>query len=128
MREVRIENIVETEIDTILAEDIDFTGTLSFEKPLMIKGRFQGEIKSKSDLYVGENAVVKAKVEADKISAKGRIEGDITAHSRVELFSTASVNGDLSTPELVVESGCQYNGHCTMKESQPAQPEKKNAG
>jgi len=128
MREVRIENIVEAEIDTILAEDIDFTGTLSFEKPLMIKGRFQGEIKSKSDLYVGENAVVKAKVEADKISAKGRIEGDITAHSRVELFSTASVNGDLSTPELVVESGCQYNGLCTMKESQPAQLEKKNAG
>ena len=30
----------EDEIDTILAEDIDFEGELTFSKPLMIKGKF----------------------------------------------------------------------------------------
>ena len=114
MREVRIDHIDENEIDTILAEDIDFSGVLTFQKPLMIKGRFEGEIKASSDLYIGEKAIIQARIEADKISAKGRIEGDVVAHKRVELFSTARVDGNLSTPDLVVESGCEYNGQCRM--------------
>jgi cytoskeletal protein CcmA (bactofilin family) len=114
MRDVRIDQIDENEIDTILAEDIDFSGVLTFKKPLMIKGVFQGEIKASSDLYLGERAVVKAKIEANCLSSRGRVEGDVLAHSRVEFFSTSCMQGDLITPELVMESGCQYNGHCTM--------------
>jgi cytoskeletal protein CcmA (bactofilin family) len=115
MRDIRISGVEENEIDTILAEDIDFTGVLSFKKPLMIKGRFKGEIKATSDLYVGEKSSVKAKIEADKVSVKGKVQGDIVAHSRVELFSTAMVNGDLMTPDLVIESGCRYDGRCAMQ-------------
>lgn len=114
MAEVRIKDIDEHEIDTILADDIDFEGQLTFKKPLMIKGRFKGEIRSESALHVGEKAVVEAKVEANLVSSKGRIRGDIVGHSRVELFSTAQVDGDICTPDFVVESGCKFNGHCNM--------------
>ena len=48
MAEVRIKDIDEHEIDTVLAEDIDFEGHLTFKKPLMIKGKFKGEITSTS--------------------------------------------------------------------------------
>lgn len=125
MREVRIDRREENEIDTILAEDIDFSGVLTFQKPLMIKGVFQGEIKASSDLYIGEKAVIKAKIEANCVSSRGRIEGDVLAHSRVEFFSTASMIGDLTTPDLVMESGCQYNGHCTMKRDKTLPQEEK---
>jgi len=114
MAEVRIKDIDEHEVDTILADDIDFEGQLTFKKPLMIKGKFRGEIRSESALYVGEKAVVEAKVESSLVSSKGRIKGDITGHSRVELASTAHVDGDITTPDFVVESGCKFNGHCNM--------------
>jgi cytoskeletal protein CcmA (bactofilin family) len=114
MAEVRIKDIDEHEIDTILADDIDFEGQLTFKKPLMIKGKFKGEIRSESALYVGEKAVVEAKVESSLVSSKGRIKGDITGHSRVELSSTANVDGDITTPDFVMESGCKFNGHCNM--------------
>ncbi len=114
MAEVRIKDIDEHEIDTILADDIDFEGQLTFKKPLMIKGKFKGEIRSESALYVGEKAVVEARVESSLVSSKGRIKGDIVGHSRVELYSSALVDGDISTPDFVVESGCKFNGHCNM--------------
>jgi cytoskeletal protein CcmA (bactofilin family) len=114
MAEVRIKDIDEHEVDTILAEDIDFEGHLSFKKPLMIKGKFKGEIKSTSALYVGEKAYLEAKVEANLISSKGKIRGDMVGHSRVELFSTAQVDGDINAPDFVVESGCKFNGYCNM--------------
>jgi cytoskeletal protein CcmA (bactofilin family) len=128
MPEVRIKEIDEHEIDTILAEDIDFEGHLTFKKPLMVKGKFKGEIKSTSSFYVGEKAYVEAKVESNVVSSKGRISGDIIGHSRVELFSTARVDGDITTPDFVVESGCKLNGYCNMggvparREAAPAQP------
>ncbi|HET6450486.1 MAG TPA: polymer-forming cytoskeletal protein [Spirochaetia bacterium] len=114
MAEVRIKEIDEHEIDTILAEDIEFEGYLTFKKPLMIKGKFKGEIKSTSALYIGEKAYVEASTEAGIVSSKGRHKGDIVARSRVELYSTAQVDGDISTPDLVVESGCRFNGLCNM--------------
>ncbi|HTP60379.1 MAG TPA: polymer-forming cytoskeletal protein [Spirochaetia bacterium] len=127
MAEVRIKDIDEHEIDTILAEDIDFEGRLTFKKPLMIKGKFKGEIKSTSALYIGEKAYVEATTEADIVSSKGRHKGDILGHSRVELFSTARVDGDIATPDFVVESGCKFNGNCSMsgeaaRKEAPAQP------
>jgi cytoskeletal protein CcmA (bactofilin family) len=114
MAEVHIKDMDEHEIDTILAEDIDFEGHLTFKKPLMIKGRFKGEIKSTSSLYIGEKALVEATTEAAVISSRGKHTGDIVAHSRVELFSTAEVDGDITTPDFVMESGCTFNGTCTM--------------
>ncbi|MBN1686591.1 MAG: polymer-forming cytoskeletal protein [Spirochaetales bacterium] len=114
MSELRIRKIDEIEIDTVLAEDIDFTGELSFTKPLMIKGKFNGTIRASGDLYVGDDALVEAKIEANVVSLKGKIKGNIYAKSRVELFSTATVDGDITAPDIVMESGCRFNGMCNM--------------
>ena len=114
MAEVRIAKLDENEIDTILAEDIDFQGVLSFEEPLMIKGKFKGEIKASGDLYVGIDALVEAKLETNQVSARGEIRGDMIAYSGVELYSTAKVTGDIFTPNLEIERGCRFNGRCRM--------------
>lgn len=116
MNEVHIKNIPETDLDTILAEDIDFSGELRFEKPLMIKGSFKGQIKASGDLFIGENAKVEAEIAANLVSLKGSVRGNILARSRVELFSTSRVDGDISTPNMIMESGSRFNGICTMEE------------
>jgi cytoskeletal protein CcmA (bactofilin family) len=115
MSDLSIQSIDESEIDTILAEDIDFQGKLTFSDPLMIKGRFSGEIESSSNLYIGKNAVVKAQVEANLVSLKGKVKGNVKAHERVELFSSASIDGDITSPNMVMESGCRLNGMCRMQ-------------
>ena len=114
MSEITIQSIDESEIDTILAEDIDFDGVLNFSDPLMVKGKFVGEIKASGDLYIGKDAVVEAQIEANLVSLRGRVKGNISAHTRVELFATASVDGDITAPNIIMESGCRFNGLCNM--------------
>ena len=46
MKNTESKVIEEKDIDTILAEDIDFYGTMNFENSLMIKGNFDGRIDS----------------------------------------------------------------------------------
>lgn len=115
MSEVEIREIDESDIVTILAGDIEFEGSLSFDDSLMIKGRMKGDINASGNLYVDRDAVVEARVVANVVSLKGTIKGDVYAHTRVELFSSAMVDGDITAPDVIMESGCKFNGICKME-------------
>jgi cytoskeletal protein CcmA (bactofilin family) len=106
----------EAAIDTVLAEDIDFTGKLVFEKSLRIEGRFSGEIEAKGTLVVGERAEVKASITAVEVRNLGTIIGNVSAGRRVEICGKAVLRGDIRTPELVIQPGGLFNGRCEMPE------------
>jgi cytoskeletal protein CcmA (bactofilin family) len=113
MTDVHINTVDEEVLDTILASDVEFHGKLAFKKPLMIKGKFSGSIDSSSDLYVDEKAVVTADIRVANLSLKGRVKGNVVADNRVELFATCVLEGDVSAPEVTMETGCRFTGICT---------------
>ncbi len=113
MTDVHISLVDEEILDTILASDVEFNGKLVFKKPLMIKGKFSGSIESSSDLYIDEKAVVTADIRVANLSLKGRVKGNVKADTRVELFSTCVLEGDVSAPEVTMETGCRFTGICT---------------
>lgn len=114
MTEIRNDTLDEDDFDTTLSEDIDFEGFLSFDKPFMIKGRVSGRIEATSALYVAEGAVVKADVEAPVVIVRGSLVGNVTASVRVELAACGSLIGDVKAPEILMETGCVFNGSCSM--------------
>lgn len=120
-------NIDESMIDTVLAEDIDFTGTMRFTKSLMIKGKFDGQIDATGHLIVGPGAVANAQIKAGVITNYGQINGNVECMEKLEFFNNAKLTGDIKTPELIIESGCTFNGNCVMVEKKhapaPQQPQ-----
>ncbi|HOT62467.1 MAG TPA: polymer-forming cytoskeletal protein [Treponemataceae bacterium] len=104
----------EEDYDTVLAPDIDFTGTIQFAKPFMIKGRVTGKIDATSDLLVDSAAEVKADIKAARVIIKGKVDGNVTATEIVHVFASGTLNGDVTAPEVVLESGCFFTGICTM--------------
>ncbi len=110
--------IEEKDVDTVLAEDIDFSGTMKFKKSLMIKGKFEGKIDAEGHLILGPNSVVKATIKAGVVTNYGKIIGNVEAIKKLELLKGAELNGDIKTPDLIIESGCIFNGNCTMSPSQ----------
>jgi cytoskeletal protein CcmA (bactofilin family) len=114
MTDVQLTPVDEDILDTILAADVDFTGTLSFTEPLMIKGRVVGSVCTESDLYIDEKAYVQADIVAHDVAVRGTLKGNIRATGRVELFASCTVHGDVRAAEVAMESGCHFNGVCTM--------------
>jgi len=114
MTEVQISMVDEEQLDTILASDVEFSGSMVFKKPLMIKGHVSGTIRSDSELHIDEGAVVEADIQAVLVSVKGKVKGNISARDRIELASTCSVDGDVTAPEVTMEAGCHFNGLCRM--------------
>jgi cytoskeletal protein CcmA (bactofilin family) len=114
MAELRVRTIDESELDTVLADDFDFEGTIEFSEPLLIKGVVKGEVRSHSDLFIAESAHVEANVRASRVTVKGTIRGDVDATDRIELFAGAGITGNIRTPDLIVQSGSRLSGCCEM--------------
>jgi cytoskeletal protein CcmA (bactofilin family) len=93
-------------------------GELSFEETFRIDGRFEGKIRSGSELILGDDADVNAEIEVGRLSVNGKLKGSVHATERVELLAGARVLGDISTPVLRIEEGAHFEGSCQMgKES-----------
>ena len=104
----------EEDYDTVLAKDTEFEGNVELKKPLMIKGIFSGEIISESALSIEDGAVVKADVKVDSLVIKGSLKGNVVANTVIRLFSTGKLIGDVTAPEVVLDSGCYFTGNCRM--------------
>lgn len=127
MSDLRIRAIDESTLQTVLAEDVDFDGELRFSEPLLIKGTVKGTVISDTDLYINPDATVAATISARKVSVKGSVVGDIHADGRLELFASARVEGNVTTPDLIMQSGCRLNGSCTMTGGEPGEGRKQSA-
>jgi cytoskeletal protein CcmA (bactofilin family) len=127
MSDLRIRAIDESTLQTVLAEDIDFDGELRFSEPLLIKGTVKGTVISDTDLYINPDATVAATITAQKVSVKGHVIGNIHARGRLELFASARVQGNVSTPDLIIQSGSLLNGSCKMYDEQEGTNDSQNA-
>jgi len=105
----------EYDFDTVLSRDIDFSGTISFEEPLLIQGNVSGDIDAKGLLVIDEDAELSAGViKTSQLVIRGFVKGDVIATERVELAGTGRLDGDVVTPEISMEAGCMFNGRCSM--------------
>ncbi len=107
--------IDEMNITTILADDLRINGTMTFKSSLMIKGTLEGEIISEGLLIVGPTAKVSAKVTTKNLISHGEIVVDVTASEQVVLKETAVQTGNITTQNIIVESGSLFNGSISMK-------------
>ena len=114
MTDVHNDVLDDEDFDTILSPDIDFSGSLHFEKPFLIRGKVSGEISTSGLLVIDEAAVVNANINASRVVIRGQVKGDVTAAEKVEVAVTGTLVGNVSAPEILMETGCVFNGLCTM--------------
>ena len=101
-------------VDTILGPDVKLTGTITGKGSLRIEGEVDGEIDYDGSIVVGENATVKASVNAKSVTIAGEIQGNVTVESRLNLVSTGKLIGDMNAETFIVAEGAVFQGHSDM--------------
>jgi cytoskeletal protein CcmA (bactofilin family) len=101
------------------------TGEANFKGMLRVDGHLSGQVKSEGGtLIVGNNGQVDADIEVAIATIHGAVNGDITASQRLELGRAAKVNGNITTPSLIIEQGAVFEGTCQMFQQKDAQEKK----
>ena len=97
---------------TVLSEGAQFSGLVVLPESARIDGFVTGEVIGAKLVWIGRNARVVARIEAEEVVVEGRVEGAIRARDRVDVTSTARVEGDIETPRLILADGSCLRGRC----------------
>jgi cytoskeletal protein CcmA (bactofilin family) len=104
------------DLNGFLDRGSSFKGELEFEDTMRIDGRFNGRIRSKNELIVGESAHIEGEIHVGRVAISGTVVGKIIADQRVEIHRNGKVYSDIETPALVIEEGALFQGNCMMGE------------
>jgi cytoskeletal protein CcmA (bactofilin family) len=94
-----------------IGQGVVVEGRIISSQDLRIDGRVEGTIEvGDHGLIVGATAAVKANLVAKSILISGTVIGNVTATDRLDLEPTGSVDGDISSPRLVMVDGAAVKG------------------
>jgi cytoskeletal protein CcmA (bactofilin family) len=94
-----------------IGQGVVVEGRIASSQDLRIDGRVEGTIEvGDHALIVGARAAVKANLVAKSILISGTVIGNITATDRLDLQATGSVEGDISSPRLLMVEGAVVKG------------------
>jgi cytoskeletal protein CcmA (bactofilin family) len=99
---------------TFFGPNITIDGTVSGSEAVLIEGTVRGKINLTNDLRIGTKARVEATVHAKNVTIEGRLNGDVSAEDRVELIASATVDGNIKAPKIVVAEGAKFRGSVDM--------------
>jgi cytoskeletal protein CcmA (bactofilin family) len=86
-------------------------GDIVSTEDLVIDGQVQGTIElGDHSLTIGPGASVIADLVAKTVMISGTLKGNVISSEKVELKSTANVEGDISAPKLLMEDGAALSG------------------
>ena len=96
---------------TTIGPSITITGEVTSQEDMTIHGKVNGKISLQNgSLLVAEGANVQAEAHVTRVTIHGGFAGDVTAAERVELTKTATVNGTLIAPAVIIQDGAVFNG------------------
>jgi len=107
-----------------IGRSISIHGEVTGDEDLLIQGRVEGSVELRQQaITVGQDGRVTAAISGRIIIVEGQVEGDLKAEEQIILKASAKVQGDITSPRVVLEDGAVFSGGVDM-----GQPLNKKSG
>ena len=101
-----------------LGKSVVIKGELSASEDLTLYGQMEGSVTLPDHtLTIAPQADIKAAINANAVVILGAVTGNVTARERVEIQTTGSVAGDVTSPRLAIAEGGCLSGTVQMPHS-----------
>jgi len=101
-------------IETIIGPSVKVEGDFKGEGDLVIEGILVGNLQTKNNLKIGQNALVEASVKANNAFISGKVKGNINVKGKLEITGTAIILGNIKAQIISIESGALIKGDIDM--------------
>jgi cytoskeletal protein CcmA (bactofilin family) len=94
-----------------LGSSLRVKGDISGTEDLLIDGEIEGLIQlDERKLTVGSKAKLTADINARDVVVYGYVKGNVHATGKIEIKKGGSVNGNLTTAQILIEDGADFRG------------------
>lgn len=101
--------------ETIVGQSVKLKGNLKSDGDIRVAGSLTGEIKTKGNVTIGQEAIIKGKVSGQNIVISGTVSGDVEAKEQLEITESGKVFGDIKTSILIIKAGGIFTGKSEMQ-------------
>jgi len=101
-------------VSTVIGAGSKFVGEISGEENIVIHGQIEGNCNLQGTVVVEEGAKWTGTIYASYVIIAGYVKGDVTAEEKLELASSAEIDGNLSGPVIAVAEGAVIKGSMKM--------------
>ncbi len=102
------EEVNEGAITSVIGQDMQLVGDVSFKGKLRLDGRIKGNVRG-DYLVMGESGVVVGDILVNTFVCAGRVEGNVNV-KKLQVATSGVVNGKVEAADLQVESGAALSG------------------
>ncbi len=99
---------------TLIAENTSVAGDIQFTDQLFVNGHIEGNVSAAPDsdslLVVSDVGSVKGEIRAPFVVINGEVDGNVHAHTRVELAANACVSGNVYYELIEMQLGARVDG------------------
>jgi len=89
-------------------KSVAFKGDLVSAEDMALDGQVEGTINVRDhSLTIGPDADIRADIVGRIVNIRGRVKGKILASEKIHLHETASVEGEVSSPTIVIADGAR---------------------
>ena len=108
-----------------LGSSMHVKGEISGNEDLYIDGTVEGLVQlDERKLTVGKTAKVTADIIAAEVVVYGSVKGKVRAKGRIEIKKDGSVDGDLTTAQIMIEDGAYFKGSIEIERSAEKEADK----
>jgi cytoskeletal protein CcmA (bactofilin family) len=104
----------------VLGSGLALRGEITGEGDFHIFGRFEGEIDVSGRVTVSEAAQVDANINAASILIAGKVRGNLSATTRLDILPTGVLTGTLKAGSLSAAEGSSVKGEIWLERAEPA--------
>ena len=98
-----------------ISRGVQVSGDVIFADALYVEGKVIGKLTSESgSLMIEQPGEVQADIDVGICVIRGTVRGNVNCKSRAEIYKTGRVEGDISSPVLLVEEGALLSGAIAM--------------
>lgn len=112
----RIEHRPAENVVMSLGKSMVIKGELSASEDLTLYGQMEGTVTlTDHTLTIGPDADIRAEISANVVVVTGSVTGNINASKKVDIRATGSVQGDVTSADLVIQEGGRLQGKVSMQ-------------
>jgi cytoskeletal protein CcmA (bactofilin family) len=101
-----------------LGPSLHVKGEISGNEDLNVDGTVEGLVHlDERRLTVGATAELTADVIAGEVIVYGSVKGNVHGRGKIEIKKDGSVNGDLTTAQIIIEDGAYFKGSIEIEKS-----------
>ncbi len=101
---------------SIIGPGMRVDGDCVAEGTIRIEGKVVGSVFAGKAVVIGKDGTVDGDISTQDAVISGKVTGTLVAASRLEIQSTAVIEGEVRTPRLQLEEGAVLNGGVRMGE------------